>query len=138
MALITMYTNIGLQTLAGLVVSDVKDIHGEYIREGDIIHVKEFKNMVKERVEAAGGEFWTKDGKVGKDHDSGFEIFSKDELKGELTSEYDAKVVWSDNSLWYEHIKGDDVGAGDPITTGIDGTRVYPLSDFEIISRQSI
>ena len=51
-------TKEGKKTIEGLMYSSVKDIHGETIREGDIIHVREYKNMVQELCEAAGGEYW--------------------------------------------------------------------------------
>lgn len=138
-------TKEGKKTIEGLMYSSIKDIHGETVREGDIIHVREYKNMVQELCEASGGEYWNKDGKPGKDHDAAYEAFTKEELKGELTADYDARVYWEDNGLVMEVIhlhakegRNETIGSVMCIPDCLCGTRIFDLSDIEIIKRQQL
>lgn len=92
------------------------DKKGKEVYEGDIIRIKEFKNLLMQ-------EF--------SDDDSRFDLFTLDEIKGEQRDEYVSPVVWHDGcfdvstngayfDMWIASIFG-------------DMKRSSPLFEFEII-----
>ena len=138
-------TKEGKKTIEGLMYLQTKDIHGNKLREGDTVLVKEYYNREQEIVEELGGEYWDKDGKPGKDHYAAYEAFTKEELKGELTADYDARVYWEENGLVMEVIhlhakegRNETIGSVMFIPDCLCGTCIFDLSDIEIIERQQL
>lgn len=140
-------TKEGKKTIEGLMYLQTKDIHGNKLREGDTVLIKEYYNREQEIVEELGGEYWTKDGKPGKDHAMGYEICTRDELKGHIELEYEG-VVEYDEGMYSVNVckvishspeqRPHDVGDLLPIHDDMSSKYCHPLFDFEIIERQQI
>ena len=140
-------TTTGMMTIAGLMYLQTKDIHGNQLREGDTVRVKEFKNREREIVEELGGEYWTAEGKPGKDHMMGYELCTKDQLKGHIILEYEGKVEYDEgmysvnvSKVLYHSPEQTPCKIGDliPVHDGIDDKYTHPLLDFEILERQQL
>ena len=87
-------------TIAGLMYLQTKDIHGNQLREGDTVLVREFYNREREIVQELGGEYWTAEGKPGKDHMMGYELCTREELKGHILLEYEGVVEYDEGMYW--------------------------------------
>lgn len=141
-------TKEGKKTIEGLMYIRIKDIHGNEIREGDTVRVKEYYNREEEIVVELGGEYWTKKGLPGKDYAMGYELCTKEELKGELIQEYEG-IVELDQGIFYvkvinpifnrpkqrAYVKGEH---GPCLSDDICGKYTHPLFDFEIIERKQL
>ena len=140
-------TTTGMMSIAGLMYLNIEDIHGNKLREGDTVRAMEFYNREKEIVEELGGEYWTKDGKPGKDHMMGYELCTKEQLKGHMILEYEGVIKYDDGCFCvfvtrciYNSPKQApyEVGDGIPLGESTTGKYVHPLFDFEIIKRQEL
>ena len=92
------------------------DKYGTDVYEGDIIRVKEYDNQAK-------GECC---------HDPGFyDMFTLDELKGELEKEYVSAVGWEEGCFVFSS-NGEYNDCFLSVLFG-DMKRSYPIFDFEVI-----
>lgn len=136
-----------MMTIAGLMYLQTKDIHGNQLREGDTVLVREFYNREREIVQELGGEYWDKDGKPGKDYMMGYELCTREELKGHILLEYEGVVEYDEGmySVNVRKVIGHspeqrpcDVGDLIPIHDDMNGKYCHPIFDFEIIKRQAL
>ena len=131
-------TKEGKKIIEGLMYSSVKDSHGKVIREGDIVHVREYQNIVWGlREEELEKSFGTKDRK------QVYDAFTRDDIKGELRDEYDVKVTFEDCCFCMTIIRvqfgNEKVGCGFGMCDNMAEMKdMIPLYDLEIIERPSL
>ena len=134
-------------SIAGLMYLRIKDIHGNELREGDKVQVHEYYNREQQIVEELGGEYWNEDGSPGKDHMMGYELCTKDELRGELLMMYEGIIKYDEGAYFVEVTNvmtsapqqtPYEIGSGPYLHDDIADKYTHPLFYFEIIERQAL
>lgn len=97
----------------------LKDKNGKKVFEGDIIRVSEYENILTK-------EF--------SDDPSRFDMFSLDEIKGDLQQSYVSPVTWEEGTFCLS-TKGDWLHYNDMFLAVLFGDmkRSNPIFDFEVI-----
>lgn len=137
----------GEKSIEGLWVSNILSTNGEFIREGDMLLVREYENdSHKLYEEKQGRPYYKKNGKPQNDTFEVCQSFTKDDVRGNFMREYKAKViVYEGTSLCYEVIKSgksadgvskETVGTVGGLIDSMNTSSVSPIFDFTIISRE--
>jgi len=97
----------------------LKDKYGKDIYEGDIIQVKEYENILMP-------EF--------NNDPNRFDVFTLDEIKGDLQQSYTSPVVWEEGTFCFSS-NGDWMHHNDTFLAVLFGDmkRSNPIFDFEVI-----
>lgn len=142
-------TKEGDKTIEGLWVSNILSTSGDYIREGDTLLVKEYKNDSHELYEEKRGRpYYKKDGNPQDDSWDVTHSFTKDDVRGKFLRQYTAKVFIDEGtSLSIEVIKSgksakgaykESVGTVFGLMESMNTGDLHPVYDFTIIKRKKV